>query len=283
MSLFSIRKAKKLGMKTILERGSSHILYQDEMLHTEYKKFNIDFHIHSKVIAKELQEYEEADFITVPSNFVRDSFIEKGVDPDKLFLNNFGASSYFKPTFLISEPHPFRILYMGTLSIRKGLIYLFEALEKINIPKSQIEVWFIGSIDKELSVIIESKKQSNWTFKGHVNHYELQKFIIQCDVAIHPSIEEGLSMVIPQIMACGVPVIATTNTGGSDIIENDVNGMIVPIRSADAIATKIDILYNNPAKLAAMKLAASKITSAGITWDNYGKIYTQFINKIINN
>ena len=58
MSLHSIRTAKKRGIKTIVERGSAHILFQDKILKEEYKKFGINFSVHPVVIKKELKEYE---------------------------------------------------------------------------------------------------------------------------------------------------------------------------------------------------------------------------------
>ena len=97
MSLHSIIKAKKKGMMTILERGSTHILFQDMILKEEYKKFGKEFSIHPAVIKKELQEYKEADYISVPSFFVRDSFTARGIQEEKLLVNPFGANKYFSP------------------------------------------------------------------------------------------------------------------------------------------------------------------------------------------
>ena len=54
-------------------------------------------------------------------------------------------------------------------------------------------------------------------------------------------------MVIPQAMACGLPVITTKNTGGSEIIDNDKDGFVIPIRSKN-FKRKITFLYNNPSK-----------------------------------
>ena len=80
MSLNSLREAKKKGKIVILERGSSHISFQNRILKDEYQLNNINFQIDPKVIIKEKKEYEEADFISIPSNFVRDTFIEEGVN-----------------------------------------------------------------------------------------------------------------------------------------------------------------------------------------------------------
>lgn len=281
MSLNSILVAKKLGMKTIVERGSSHIEYQNRILSEEYKKFNRDFSIDQRVIEKELKEYDAADFISIPSFFVKRTFLEMGVPSNKLILNNYGVSSYFRPVHTKKLNDKFVILYLGTVCIRKGLVYLFEALSLLSIEENDYEVWFIGSVAEEMTETIEKYGRKNWHWKGHKPHYELADLISECDIAVHPSIEEGLSMVIAQILACGVPVIATTNTGGEDIIEDGINGFIIPIRSPHAIANKIMQLYNDKTLLLSMKLNAVNIARKSLHWDNYGTRYDRFIKQII--
>lgn len=280
MSLKAMRKAKAAGKITILERGSSHIEYQDRILHDEFKKFGVDFHVDKRTIEKELIEYEEADYISIPSTFVKNSFLEMGVSEKKLVQNPYGTSSHFKKVEVEKKDDKFRILYMGSLLIRKGLVYLFEALNQLNIPKDKFEAVFLGKVDDEIKSTVEKYSQSNWKFLGHMNHYELPKYISGCDVAVQPSLEEGLSMVMPQMMACGVPLIATTNTGGEDVIEEGKTGFVIPIRNPEAIAEKIEYLYHNPDKLAEMKTAAGATSSRDISWNAYGDRYADFIRKI---
>ena len=284
MSLHSITKAKELGMITILERGSSHILFQNDILRKEYRKFGIKFTIHKSVIAKELKEYEVVDYISVPSNFVKNSFIEFGIKESKLILNPYGVSKNFQFEIKPGKENPkFTIVYLGTLSIRKGLIYLYEALNLLEISQDEYEVLFIGSIDKEFIGWESMYKKPNWRFLGHINHYELKNYLNECHVAVHPSLEEGMSMVIPQLMACQVPVIATTNTGGADIINDNIDGFIIPIRSPKAIAEKISFLFKNPEKLKKMKLNAFSRIQNGFTWDDYGKRYVRNLEEILQN
>lgn len=282
MSLNSIKAARKKGMTTIVERGSTHILYQNNILKEEYEKFSINFSIHPTVINKELKEYEEADYISIPSYFVKNSFIAQGVSENKLIMNPYGTSDRFvqKGHSLGRERDKFIIVYLGTLSIRKGLLYLFQALHQLNIPVNKIEVWFIGSIAEELKPTIEMYRKDNWKFFGHINHYELGDYLSQCDVGIQPSVEEGLSMVIPQLMACGVPVIVTPNSGGENVVSGDVNGFVVPIRNPAAISEKIEALYNDRKKLESMKRSAADSIKNGFTWNDYGARYLSFINSL---
>lgn len=281
MSLNSIRAAKKRGIITILERGSCHISQQYEILNEEYKRFGKTFNRNVNIHDKELKEYEEADYISVASSFVKNSFIEYGIDCNKIFVNAYGAGSFFKKDN--SEPKPegkFIVLYLGGLMIRKGLIYLFDALKDFNQGKDNVEFWFMGGIRDEVKDLIAKYRQDNWKFWGHVNHYELPKHISKADVSVVPSLEDGFGMVVPQMLSCGVPVITTVNTGSSDLIEEDVNGYVVPIRDAQAILDKLNHLYNNPDKLSSMKENAV-LDTYEMSWDAYGDRYAQFLRSII--
>jgi glycosyltransferase involved in cell wall biosynthesis len=284
MSQHSIRASKKKGMLTILERGSSHILLQDKILREEYKKFGILFSVHRQIIQKELDEYKEADFISVPSFFVRNSFLEQGIAPEKIFMNPYGTSAGFGRSKLTSEKNQnrkFRILYVGGISIRKGLIYLFDALSKMDIPENNYEVWFIGDVESALKPEIQKYNRPNWKWWGRIDHYKLPEYIRQCDVGIQPSLEEGLSMVIPQMMGCGLTVIASTNSGGSNMIQDGVNGFIIPIRDPAALAEKIEFLYQHPESLESMKEKACSAVQEGFTWNDYGDRYASFIKKLL--
>lgn len=281
MSLICAKQAKKDGKLVILERGSSHILTQNKLLKEEYEKFGINFNIDKRIIQRELEEYEIADYISIPSNFVYKTFIENGVSVHKLFKNPYGVSSFFRKDIVQGSNHKFRILYLGGLTIRKGLIYLFDALDKLAKDIKDFEVWFIGSVSTEIKNIIYNKKRESWKFFGHINHYKLSNLISQCDIAVQPSIEEGLSMVIPQILACGVPVIATTNTGGDEYIRDSVNGYLIPIRNAEIIKNKILQLYNDRQLLEQMKLNTVKFAQEEMSWDKYGKRYVEFIMSIL--
>ena len=99
---------------------------------------------------------------------------------------------------------------------------------------------------------------------------ELHKYYSQASVLVLPSIQEGLALVQAQAMACGVPVIASENTGAADLFTDGVEGFIVPIRDAGAIREKILALYENPAMREQMGEAAlARVRKIG-GWDDYG-------------
>ena len=100
---------------------------------------------------------------------------------------------------------------------------------------------------------------------------ELYRYYSQGSIFVIASIEEGLALVQAQAMACGLPVIATTNTGAEDLFSDGVEGFVVPIRDADAIAERIARLLSRPDDREMMAQAALKRVAAIGGWDAYGQ------------
>ncbi len=282
MSLVSIRQAKQDGKLTIVERGAAHIEQQDAILQDEYGRFGLSFQINPRVVAKECQEYDEADYIVIPSQFVKRTFLERGVPEHKLLVNPYGVSTHFRPAS--SSPAGgraprFTILYLGALTIQKGLLYLFQALHELNLPTSHYDVWFVGQVADELKPTIARYQRPNWTFWGHVNHYDLPTLIGKAHVGVQPSVQDGFSMVVPQMLAVGLPVILTPNNGAADSIVDGQNGFVVPIRSPRPIAHHLQRLYESPALLQHMQTQAATRQQDG-SWDAYGKRYVFDLQRI---
>ena len=280
-SLRCIRKAKGLGIKTVLERGSSHIEHQTEILIEEYKRFNMLPNVAPReIINKELYEYKESDYISIPSSFVRRSFLNKGILDDKLIQIPYGVElKHFKK--VKKEDNIFRIIYAGGLTIRKGAQYLLQAVYEL-IGLENIEFWHLGTISEACIPLVHKFKSNKIKFLGHKPQKELYKFYSQGSLFVMPSLEEGLSQVQVQAMACGLPLICTTNTGGEDISEDFKEGFVLPIRDKDAIKDKIYYLYQNPELCLQMGTAAMKKVQAGFSWDDYGDKYVTFLDKIVN-
>jgi Glycosyltransferase len=270
--LHTIRKAKHMGARTIIERGSSHMLYQQEILKEEYKSLGLKPQLaHPKIVEKELKEYEEADYISIPSLFVKRTFLEKGFSEKKLIHVPYGVHlDEFKQ--IPKEDNVFRVIYAGAMSIQKGVHYLLQAFSELKLPHA--ELLLVGGMNDEIKPFFE-KYEGDFKYINHVPQKELNKYYSQGSVFVINSIQEGLAMVQPQAMACGLPVICTTNTGGEDIIRDGIDGFIIPIRNIDALKEKLVYFYEHPDICKSMGQSAKNRVSKGFTWDDYGE-------KIIN-
>ena len=126
----------------------------------------------------------------------------------------------------------FRVVWCGTLCVRKGIHYLLQAFHELDLKNS--ELILIGAIDEDFKLFLDKYKKTNIKALGPKPQKTLPRYYSQGSIFVHPSIEEGLSMVQLEAMACGLPLICTTNTGGEDIITDEKDGFVVPIRDVRA-------------------------------------------------
>ncbi len=101
-----------------------------------------------RMIAREEAEYEQADAITVPSEFARGSFIEMGVPSGKIHKIPYGVRlDQFHPS---GEPPSgcFEVLFAGSVSLRKGVPYLLQGFAKLRHPHKRLRI--AGNISPEI-------------------------------------------------------------------------------------------------------------------------------------
>ena len=276
-SLHTLRKAKSMGMKIVLEHGSSHPFYADKILKEEYEKFGLKrkpFQLsHPEIIEKEIKEFEESDYICIPSFFVKKTFLEYGVSENKLIQIPYGVDlSNFRQ--IPKNDNIFRIIFTGTICIRKGVQYLLQAFKELNLKNSELVL--IGNISDDIKNVLSKYNDLNVKIK-YTPHFELYKEYSQGSIFVLPSIEEGLARVILEAMACGLPVVVTTNTGGEDVVRENIDGFIIPIRDVEKLKEKILYLYENPEICKQMGQNAKERVKSAFTWEDYGnKIYETY-------
>jgi len=275
-SLHTLRKAKVLGAVAVVERGSSHVLAQKEILEEEYARFGIRKKVvDERVVEKSVQEYEAADYISIPSSFVRRTFLEKGIPEEKLIQIPYGVSlDHFKP--IGKEDKVFRVMHIGG-TLRKGTHYLIQAMSELNLKNA--ELMLIGKIEEPIKPFLQRYKGALKVLLG-IPHTELYRYYSQSSIYVLPSIEEGFAMVQAEAMACGLPVICSTNTGGEDIIRDSVDGFVVPLRDVEALKEKILYLYEHGEERRAMGQSALERVKQ-FTWDRYGERVVRVYQRIL--
>jgi len=276
-------KAHQRGAKFVCDRGSSHIRMQDDLLREEYALWNMPFDgIDPRTIAREESEYEEADCITVPSTFAYRTFIDKGVPINKLSLLPYGVNlSRFQP---VDKPDSqrFDILFVGEMSLRKGIQYLVQAYQRVSHPAKSLT--FVGAPSEALIKALTALGlwPSDSIVLGNMPQAELKKVMSRSHVLVLPSVEDGFGMVMAQAMACGCPIIASNHTGAEDLITYGEEGFIVPVRNVSALADSLQHLADDLKLRDEMgEKALKKVESLG-GWRNYGnkaiKIYREVIS-----
>jgi glycosyltransferase involved in cell wall biosynthesis len=278
--LDSFRVCQLEGIKTIVERDSTHTIYRERLLEEEYSLQGIEKQwrpLDRRVVERELFEYDIANYIQIPSVFVENSFVEMGVSKQKIVRIPMGVNlEWFHPV-ATNEPRPFKVLSIGGLGVRKGTKYLLESVEML--AGLNVDLVLAGALDPFIAQQLQTSKAA-WTFTGYVQHHRLPGVYNNASVYCLPSVEEAMSYTILEAMACGLPVIASVNTGAADIITDGVDGFLVPIRDAEAIAEKLAILHDNPELRREMGIKARE-RAATLSWDQYGESISQEYRRIV--
>lgn len=271
--------AQKRGAKWVCDAVNSHLVFQDEILYEEYDRVGLPYKRQDRrFLDYAVDSYEQADAITVPSTFARETFLAKGIPDEKLSLVPYGVNIGHFHAVPVPQDEVFRVLFVGHLSVRKGVHYLLEAFKTASIPNSQLVL--VGSLLAESEVLL-GKTSAAVEIVGTQPKSQLSYYYSQADVMVFPSIEDGFGYIVGEAMACGCPVIATAHTGGRDFFTDGVEGFIVPIRSPEKIAEKLVWLYEHPEERQNMREAAlQRVKSIG-GWDSYGEeMLTAFENLI---
>ena len=239
------RLAKSRGAGYVMDRGSTQTRHANRVLKEESRKWNVPWNdVHPWLIENEESEAVEADLITVPSEFVKGTFIEEGTPSTKIRVVPYGVSlQEFHPCGSPPEDR-FRLLFVGQFTVRKGVPYLLKAFREFKHPNKELVV--VGHVPNEIRELIASIGIENVVFKGAVPRTEVKRYMSTAHALVLPSIEEGLALVQGQALACGCPVIATPNTGSENLFRDGVEGLIVEARSVSALVRAFEQLAEDP-------------------------------------
>ena len=210
------------------------------------------------------QELKNATSIFVASTFVRKTLEEAPFITAPIHIIPYGCPSPSKFTRSIDKgKEKLRVLYVGSLSQRKGLAYLLKAIHK---NPTVANLTLIGSKISTCPVLDKSLQKHRWI--PSLPHHKILEEMRQHDVLVFPSLFEGFGLVITEALSQGLPVITTPNTAGPDLLTDGIDGFIIPIRSSEAIAEKLELLATDKERLSSMKEAAHKKASQ-LTWEKY--------------
>ena len=227
-------------------------------------------------LARKTHELALADLVVCPSNFVLESLPADAREEKQILMAPFGSPTVDEQTTPKSQTGPLRILFAGALTQRKGLADVFAAMRLIDSANVQLVV--MGSAILPLEWYRERFR--DFIYEPPRPHTDVLRLMRSCDVLVLPSIVEGRALVQQEAMACGLPVIVTKNAGGDDLIDDEQTGFLVPIRSPEAIAERINWFATNRTRIAEMG-AAARARAAAFTWHAYGERVAGMIRALI--
>jgi glycosyltransferase involved in cell wall biosynthesis len=266
-ALRTIRAAHRRGIPSVLEVGSAHILTQVRILREERERFGdgLDHSVVTPgVVDRMLAEYREADRIAVPSSFVRTTFAENGVPVSKIVVVPYGCDPRPMTPRSDRSGRP-RLLFVGGAGLRKGIPYLFDAFRRV---QADAELRVVGRMSPAL-IARAGGLPPRTELAGAVTIQDLALEYDHADAFVLPSVEDGFGLVTLEAMRAGLPVVVSDQAGSAEVVEDGVNGFVVPARDVDALASRLDLLLGD-ASLRRRMGAAARAAAVRRTWETYG-------------
>jgi len=227
-----------------------HLVRQQELAYPEWTARPTEWSAVEEYTERQRKEWELADIILCPSRFCERALVSEAAPLSKIRIVPFGIHDRF---FAIEPSRDsrstLRVLFVGNTPIRKGLPDLVLALKKLD--SRFIEAVFVGE-PAGLSKWGYREATKVGRFLGSVPRADMPKLYQSADVLVLPTVSDVFPAVVLEAMAAGLPVITTPNCGSSDAVRDGVDGFIVPVRSPEEIAARLELLAKDRALLLEM-------------------------------
>ncbi len=235
--LISGKVAQQRGIRYVCERGTAHIRYNDELLRQHYDQWKIPYEgTDSLMMEREEAEYQQADRLIVLCEANVKSFVERGVDPQKIRV----VPLCIQPTGI---PGPedrgadFRVLFVGATTVAKGLGHLVDAFKKARIDGSILQI--VGQPSNDLNTFLRRGSCQRVQYLGGAPYKKVLQLMREAHVLVLPSLTEGSGLVVSEALSCGTPVIISDIFSESFHVKHEFNGLIVPVADTDALAAAL--------------------------------------------
>jgi glycosyltransferase involved in cell wall biosynthesis len=271
-----IRRAKREGATVIVEPVNQHPEGLNDILYEEAERLGLKARrALQKIQELQVEEAASADFLLAPSRIVCDSFVKRGYDQSKTAVLPYGVDlERFCPLPNGTDlDRTFRVICVAQVSLRKGQLYLLEAWKNLRLRNA--ELLLIGAVSHDMNTIMR-RYDGMFRHRSFVPNRELRRYYGRSSVFVLPTLEDGFAYVIGEAMACGLPVITTANNGAADIIHDGRDGFVVPIRSPQLIAERLELLYRNNQLRQQMSHAALVTARSELSWEKYARRLCRF-------
>ena len=194
-----------------------------------------------------------ADHIVVNSTWSQNALLSEGVPAEKINIlplayerpNQEGSFQRHYPTAFTSA-RPLRVLFLGQVSLRKGIGQLFEAIQLL--AGENVEFWFVGPVQLSIPRRFREHREVKWF--GVAPRSKAETYYQQADVFIFPTLSDGFGLTQLEAQSWKLPVVASRHCG--EVVSDGVNGVVLEEVSGQAIAEVLLKFLRTPEMLKEM-------------------------------
>jgi len=267
-ALWTFEILKEMGLPCVIDQTIAHRRWSDRIGQAEcdhHPEWGDTWAAPTYRAQWEDEELRLADLVLCGSEFCAWTMEQEGVPGEKLVVIPYGADT---ATFVPGPERPstekVKLLFVGSLSLRKGVHHLLRAAGRLG--PSRVSVTAVGS--SRVSGAALGKYSAILNTLPFQLHEDMPRIYQDHDLYVFPSLVEGSSLSIYEAMASAMPVITTPNSGS--LVRDGVEGLIVPAGDEDALAEAIGRLGRNRDLRLEMGRAARKRAEEVGDWNHYG-------------
>jgi len=274
--LLSLKAAVECGHEAWCELATAHvtaakrILGEEAQLHPEWAH-TIDNLVFPSAYERRLEEEPHAATrVIAASSFTAQTLTEIGIPAEKISYLPLGCDIHHVPYHERPddniEKRPLKLLYAGTITQRKGIKYLLEAMRRLHSHRD-IELHLIGGIQGNEDPL--KSYHGLFHYLAPVSQQALFRLYSNFDALVLPTIFEGFGLVIVEAMAAGLPVITTPHSIGPEVIKHQENGYLIPIRDINAIVSSIESMRHLSHQNYQMMRVNARKAALNYSWQSY--------------
>jgi glycosyltransferase involved in cell wall biosynthesis len=282
-SIHSFREAKQLGLQCIYDlpigywRTAHRLLKEEYLRWPEWMSTMPGLTDSREKISRKEEELQLANKIIVASSFTAKTLKEYPGVLAPIEVIPYGYPNVIKNTRLYEnqERRALKLLFVGSLSQRKGIADLFAAVENL---KSYVKLTVVGKkITDNCQPLNVALAKHQWY--PSLPHHEILDLMRNHDILVFPSLFEGFGLVITEAMSQGTPVITTDRTAGPDLIEHGDNGWLIKAGSTSELQMALEELLSKPKQITKIGKAAME-SARSRPWDVYGKELAEAVTRL---
>jgi len=166
------------------------------------------------------------------------------------------------------------IFFMGRLEKRKGIDFLLKCMPKIKAGCEDARLYIAGSgvLKRQLEEMVRCfGLQDSVRFLGVIDDRQVNEWYNRVTLVVIPSVFEGFGLNAIEAMSCGTPVVATDVDGLRDVIEEGVNGRLVPYNDVDGMSECILRLLEDEQERRRLAVNGKKRVKAMYDWQSISR------------
>lgn len=283
-SLSCLHKAQKNEMLSFIDRGSVEPQLQKKLIQQAFEKQGLKAEPMPKEHVLRMQEEEKVlDYLVVPSDFARNSYLQAGWEESRVLKNPLGVdSNRFCPS---EDKKEVDVLFLGQLSFQKGVDLLLEAWKVLQtrafFQKEKPKLRLLGWPEKASWPTLKNQLHnlSNVEFLGPTANPE--KELIKTKILVLPSVQDGFASVVLEAMASGIPVLVSEHVGASECVRHGKDGYVIAPANKEALIEALYSILSSPESLRQMGLHARE-QALNYSWQAYQQRLLKLVHERVS-